>query len=184
MDLKIGEILLFSLWLFIMYFLKSKIDFYFDEKRKKININAKRPHLQGVFYVVTTINIEFQDAAELALKKKLEETNAVWGSVVLMEVKTGRVKAIANLHRGKDSTYFDSKNHAIITPIAPGSTFKLINGLIALQEGSITKYTNISCKNNGYSYSKDKYIGCHQHLSEEDIQRIELAIKESLEACR
>ena len=44
--------------------------------------------------VITTINIEFQDAAELALKKKLHETNAQWGCVVLMEVETGDIKAI------------------------------------------------------------------------------------------
>ena len=60
--------------------------------------------------VITTINIEFQDAAELALKKKLKETNAKWGCVVLMEVKTGDIKALKSSQR-QDSTYFDSKNH-------------------------------------------------------------------------
>ena len=55
--------------------------------------------------------------------------------------------------------------------------FKLINGLIALQASSITKYTNISCKNNGYSYSKDKYIGCHQHQTPLSlIKSIEVSI--------
>ena len=84
--------------------------------------------------VITTINIEFQDAAELALKKKLSETNAQWGCVVLMEVNTGDIKAIANLHRGKDSTYFDSKNHAIVSEIAPGSTFKLASFISVLED--------------------------------------------------
>ncbi len=84
--------------------------------------------------VITTINIEFQDAAELALKKKLNEMRALWGCVVLMEVKTGDIKAIANLHRGKDSTYFDSKNHAIVSEIAPGSTFKLASYLSILED--------------------------------------------------
>ena len=84
--------------------------------------------------VITTINIEFQDAAELALKKKLKETNAKWGCVVLMEVNTGDIKAIANLHRGKDSTYFDSKNHAIVSEIAPGSTFKLASFISILED--------------------------------------------------
>ena len=83
--------------------------------------------------VVTSINIDFQDAAESALRDMLETTKAEWGSVILMEVKTGRIKAISNLHRSKDSIYFDSKNHAIVTPIAPGSTFKLAS-MIALLE--------------------------------------------------
>jgi len=85
--------------------------------------------------VITTINIEFQDAAELALKKKLNEMKALWGSVILMEVETGDIKAIANLHRGKDSTYFDSKNHAIVSEIAPGSTFKLASFISVLEDG-------------------------------------------------
>ena len=85
--------------------------------------------------VITTINIEFQDAAELALKKKLNQMKALWGCVVLMEVETGDIKAIANLHRGKDSTYFDSKNHAIVSEIAPGSTFKLASYLSILEVG-------------------------------------------------
>ena len=84
--------------------------------------------------VITTINIEFQDAAELALKKKLHETKAKWGCVVLMEVETGDIKAIANLHRGKDFTYFDSKNHAIVSEIAPGSTFKLASYMSILED--------------------------------------------------
>ena len=84
--------------------------------------------------VITTINIEFQDAAELALKKKLHETNAKWGCVVLMEVQTGDIKAIANLHRGKNFTYFDSKNHAIVSEIAPGSTFKLASYMSILED--------------------------------------------------
>ena len=84
--------------------------------------------------IITTINIEFQDAAELALKKKLHETKAQWGCVVLMEVETGDIKAIANLHRGKDLTYFDSKNHAIVSEIAPGSTFKLASYMSILED--------------------------------------------------
>ena len=70
--------------------------------------------------VITTINIEFQDAAESSFREKLLQTKALWGTVVLMEVETGNIKAIANLHRSKDSTnYYDSRNHAIVSEIAP-----------------------------------------------------------------
>ncbi|MBT6815219.1 MAG: transpeptidase family protein [Flavobacteriales bacterium] len=84
--------------------------------------------------VITTINIEFQDAAEVALKKKLKETHAEWGCVILMEVETGDIKAIANLHRGKDNLYYDSKNHAIVSAIVPGSTFKLASFISILDD--------------------------------------------------
>ncbi|MAO72324.1 MAG: hypothetical protein CMD02_07470 [Flavobacteriales bacterium] len=84
--------------------------------------------------VITTINIEFQDAAELALKKKLHETKAKWGCAVLMDVETGDIKAIANLHRGEDFNYYDSKNHAIVSEIAPGSTFKLASFMSILED--------------------------------------------------
>ena len=102
--------------------------------------------------IITTINIEFQDAAELALKKKLNETKALWGCVVLMEVKTGDIKAIANLHRGKDSTYFDSKNHAIVSEIAPGSTFKLASFLSVLEDGYLNVTDTVNTGNGKVSF--------------------------------
>ena len=55
-------------------------------------------------------------------------------------------------------------NRAIQGTYPPGSIFKLINGLIALQENTITENQNFSClSGNGYSYAKDKYVGCHPH---------------------
>ncbi len=103
--------------------------------------------------VVTTINIEFQDAAESSLRKKLMETKAKWGTVVLMEVETGNVKAIANLHRSEDSSkYFDSKNHAIVSEIAPGSTFKLASFLSLLEDGFINLEDSINTGNGNISF--------------------------------
>ena len=102
--------------------------------------------------VITTINIEFQDAAETSLRNKLMETKALWGTVVLMEVETGNIKAIANLHRSKDSSsYFDSKNHAIVSEIIPGSTFKLASFISVLEDGYI-KLTDSIETGNGFTY--------------------------------
>ncbi|MBT5858734.1 MAG: PASTA domain-containing protein [Flavobacteriales bacterium] len=84
--------------------------------------------------VVTTINIEFQDAAEGALRKKLKETHAKWGCAILMEVETGDIKAISNLSKGDDNLYYDSKNHALVSGIEPGSTLKLASFLSLLED--------------------------------------------------
>ena len=85
--------------------------------------------------VVTTINIEFQDAADLALRKKMLETKALWGTVILMEVETGDIKAISNLQRDGNNVSSSSTNHAIVSEIAPGSTFKLASFLSVLEDG-------------------------------------------------
>ena len=87
--------------------------------------------------VVTTINIEFQDASDLALRKKMLETKALWGIVILMEVKTGDIKAISNLQRDGDNVSTSSTNHAIVSEIAPGSTFKLASFLSVLEDGYV-----------------------------------------------
>ena len=104
------------------------------------------------YNVVSTINIEFQDAAEVALRKKLEETHALWGCAILMEVNTGEIKAIANLHRGKDSLYYDSKNHAIVSHIEPGSTFKLASLISLLEDGNVKLTDSVDTENGKYKF--------------------------------
>lgn len=81
--------------------------------------------------IVSTIDVYVQDIAHHALLKQLEEYEADHGCVVVMETKTGAVKAISNLGRGKDGSYFETVNYAIGESHEPGSTFKLID-LIAL----------------------------------------------------
>ena len=107
--------------------------------------------------VVSSLNIEFQDAAEIALRKKLESTFALWGCAILMEVKTGKIKAIANLHRGKDSLYYDSKNHAILSHIEPGSTFKLAS-LMSLMEDKFFDLGDTIDTKNGVHRFYDQYM--------------------------
>lgn len=81
--------------------------------------------------VVSTIDVYVQDIAHHALLKQLQEYEADHGCVVVMETKTGAVKAISNLGRGKDGTYFETENYAVKESHEPGSTFKLVD-LIAL----------------------------------------------------
>ncbi len=88
----------------------------------------------------TTIDINIQDVAEHALLKTLVKNNASYGCVVLMKVKTGEVKAIANLTRGgKDSTaYFENLNYAIGYATEPGSTFKLASLLAVIDDYNVS----------------------------------------------
>jgi cell division protein FtsI (penicillin-binding protein 3) len=88
----------------------------------------------------TTIDVNIQDVAEHALLKTLIRNNASYGCVVLMEVKTGEIKAIANLTRGdKDSTsYYENLNYAIGYATEPGSTFKLASLLAAIDDYNVS----------------------------------------------
>jgi cell division protein FtsI (penicillin-binding protein 3) len=86
--------------------------------------------------IVTSINIDIQDVAENELRKQLENQSAAYGTVVLMEVETGFVKAIANLTRDEeDGKYYESFNHAVATRSDPGSTFKLVSLMALLEDG-------------------------------------------------
>lgn len=87
--------------------------------------------------VVTTIDINIQEVAENELKNQLESQNAVHGSVILMEVETGFVKAIANLTKGQDGGYYETFNHAVGTKSDPGSTFKLASLMALLEDGKV-----------------------------------------------
>jgi len=88
--------------------------------------------------VITTINVKFQDIAQSALYKQLKKIDADWGTAILMEVKTGEVKAIANLGKSDDD-YFEIDNYALGHRGAyePGSTFKLVSLMVALEDGVV-----------------------------------------------
>jgi cell division protein FtsI (penicillin-binding protein 3) len=83
--------------------------------------------------IVSTIDVYIQDIAHHALLKQLEYYEADHGCVVVMETKTGYVKAISNLGRKEDGTYYETINYAVAESQEPGSTFKLA-GLISLLE--------------------------------------------------
>ena len=86
---------------------------------------------QDGYDVISTIDVYVQDIAHHALLKQLEFYEADHGCVVVMETKTGQVKAISNLGRAKDGSYYETINYAVSESHEPGSTFKLVD-LIAL----------------------------------------------------
>lgn len=87
--------------------------------------------------IITSIDIDIQDVAENELKRQLETQEAAYGSVVLMEVETGFIKAIANLQRGSDGNYYEKYNHAVGHRTDPGSTFKLATLMALLEDGKV-----------------------------------------------
>ena len=99
---------------------------------KPISDNNEVEPIDG-YDIVSTIDVYIQDIAHHALLKQLEYYEADHGCVVVMETKTGYVKAISNLGRATDGSYYETINYAVGESQEPGSTFKLA-GLIALLE--------------------------------------------------
>lgn len=105
--------------------------------------------------IITTFNVKMQDIAESALYRQLQKSNADWGTAIVMEVKTGEVKAIANLGKGQ-SGYYEKDNYALGARgcYEPGSTFKLVSLMVALEDGVVDTSDvfdtgNGSWRNNG-----------------------------------
>ena len=100
---------------------------------KPINdVNEKEP-TQG-YDVFTTINLNIQDIAHSALLEQLEKYKADHGSAVVMESRTGKIRAIVNLGKTTENTYYEKLNYAVGELNEPGSTFKLISMIAALED--------------------------------------------------
>lgn len=87
--------------------------------------------------VVTSIDLEIQEVAHTELERQLTSQEAKHGSVIVMDVKTGFVKAIVSLTKASDGNYYETFNHAIGTKEVPGSTFKLASLMALLEDGKV-----------------------------------------------
>ena len=103
---------------------------------KPINDNNEKEPTAG-FDLHTTINVNIQDIAHKALLQQLEDFEADHGTVVVMETNTGDVKAIVNLGRTSKGTYYEKLNYAVGEAHEPGSTFKLMAMIAALEDGVV-----------------------------------------------
>jgi cell division protein FtsI (penicillin-binding protein 3) len=106
---------------------------------------------QDGYDVVTTLNVRMQDIVHHALLKALYQFEADHGCAVLMETKTGAIRAIANLGRTKEGTYFEKRNYAVWESTEPGSTFKLASVMAALEDGIADTNTLIDTQNGTYT---------------------------------
>lgn len=97
--------------------------------------------------VISTIDVNIQDIAHHALLAQLEKYEADHGTVVVMETKTGEIKAISNLGRTSAGTYFEKLNYAVGETHEPGSTFKLMALVVALEDKVIDTSTIVDTEN-------------------------------------
>lgn len=110
-------------------------------KRKVLNKYLKimdTPPVDG-YDIVTTIDVGMQDLAERALIQELKkkEVNGNVGVAIVMEVATGDIKAIVNMEKCADGEYREIKNHAVSDLLEPGSVFKAVSILVALDDGVV-----------------------------------------------
>ena len=100
--------------------------------------------------IITTIDVGMQDIAEKALIDQLKEINGNVGVAILMEVKTGEVKAIVNMTKCNDGVYREIRNNSVSEMLERGSTFKTASIMVALEDGYITPDQEVDTKNGVY----------------------------------
>ncbi|HTJ49088.1 MAG TPA: penicillin-binding protein 2, partial [Cyclobacteriaceae bacterium] len=113
------------------------------------------------FDLQTTLDINLQDVAETALEKAMYQHNADDGLVVVMEVKTGEVKAISNLSSDGSGNFTEKFNFAAGMAFEPGSTFKLVT-MIALLEDTNMELSDSIATGNGEATFYNKKIRDHE----------------------
>jgi cell division protein FtsI (penicillin-binding protein 3) len=111
--------------------------------------------------VYTTLDLRIQDIAHSALEKQLINFEAKHGTVIVMEVETGKVRALVNLRRTESGDYEDSYNYALKDNIEPGSTFKTISLLAAIDDGFIDENTTVNVGNGVWVYAKQRISDGH-----------------------
>jgi cell division protein FtsI (penicillin-binding protein 3) len=97
--------------------------------------------------IYTTIDITIQDVSHDALRRALVKHKADHGCVVVMEVKTGKIRAMANLGKRDSVNYFELLNYAVGESTEPGSTFKVATIAALMEDGIVNKSTKVNCGN-------------------------------------
>lgn len=127
--------------------------------------------------IISTIDVNMQDMAQRALGKQMQISNADEGCVILMEVQTGEVRAIANFTKDKDGEYREKFNYAIAQRADPGSTFKLASYLAAIDDGYIDTSTTVDIGNG--TYRVPSHTIRDSHAPKKSIVTVKEAFEES-----
>lgn len=128
---------------------------------KPINDENEKEPIDGKD-IVSTIDVYIQDIAHHALLKQLEYYQADHGCVIVMEAKTGAIRAISNLGRTENGSYYEAVNYAIGEKHEPGSTFKLA-GLLALLEHGKADTATVYDTNGGVVKFYDRRVRDSKH---------------------
>lgn len=110
--------------------------------------------------ILTTLDANLLDIATDALRDQLVKESSDWGCCILMETHTGKVRAMVNLDRASDGSYFEMMNHAV-QRVEPGSTFKTIALTAAMDDGLVGLYDTISVYKDGWRYFSSRHTDSH-----------------------
>jgi cell division protein FtsI (penicillin-binding protein 3) len=102
--------------------------------------------------LITTLDLDLQDIVEQALLRQLEIYKADFGTAILMEVKTGRIKSISNLKKVQNNKYAEILNFGVSLQLEPGSTIKLASLMAYLEDSDGNIEDTIDCKNGQYQF--------------------------------
>ena len=123
--------------------------------------------------IVTTIDVDYQDIVQHALKKQLEKSEATHGTAILMEVRTGDIKAIANMAKGKEGVYVENQNFAINGAGEPGSVIKAATIISLLEDGYVTPEDTIDLGRTGRYKFYDRYLSeSHEGLGKVTVTQM------------
>ena len=135
---------------------------------KPINDTNEKEPVDGKD-IVTTIDINIQDIAHHSLLRQLEIYSAEHGCVVVMETTTGEIKAISNLGRSSKGKYYEKRNYAVWESHEPGSAFKVMSLVAALESGKIDTSTIVDTGKGRYRmhgrYINDSKRGGYGEIS-------------------
>lgn len=119
--------------------------------------------------LLTTIDVNLQDITENALANAMMKHKAEYGVAVLMEVKTGAIRAISNLGWTRDGQLWETYNYAIGAATEPGSTFKLASMLALLEDGYVDLEDSVDLEQGRTLYFdaelQDAYIHAHNNVT-------------------
>jgi len=140
------------------------------------DINESQLKPENGFDVQTTIDIDLQEYATNSLKKALKLHKADYGTVILMEVQTGEIKAMVNLGETEKGQYDEIYNYAVGSQgvAEPGSTFNLASMMAILEEGNISITDTVNTGDGEYMFyedciMRDATIGGYGQLSVQEV---------------
>ncbi|WDF67913.1 penicillin-binding protein [Sphingobacterium oryzagri] len=127
--------------------------------------------------IISTLDVNMQDMAQRALEKQLIASDADNGCVILMEVKTGEVRAIANFTRDGEGVFREKYNYAIAQGADPGSTFKLASYLALLDDRLLDTSTHVDIGNG--TYKVPSHTIRDSHAPKKSVLTVKEAFEES-----
>jgi cell division protein FtsI (penicillin-binding protein 3) len=107
--------------------------------------------------IITTLNVQIQDIAQNALLKMMVQNEALTGTAIVMEVSTGKIKAMANLGLQKNGTYYEDNNYALV-PSEPGSTIKAVTLMAGLEDKIVTINSTVEINGGLWSYGDRRIV--------------------------